>query len=193
MDKKIGAILIAVIFVVAIVGGYYGYQEYLSYTYNENLKVSSDMMNKTHETLKTVSIQNKSYDTNIQIIKDSMNYTDVAINSTQKMIGNAPDAQAKEFAELRMSNLKEMKNYEELILKVCEDMKSSGIWAVVGEMDTMTQTMDGINQRVDSNNEKISQLITATPQLKSRLMDVLGENKTKLFIDPKKSIMNSTV
>jgi chromosome segregation ATPase len=170
--------LIAVVLIVILgVGGYFGYEEYRSMSYNDNLKKSDDSWRSAKSAILQTDIETKSYDTNIEHIKAAMNSTDQAINHTQEMIDIAPDNATREFGNIRIQQYRESKKIMELYLRLVEDLQSSGIWSAYATVDTMEKEMDSINANLDSLQLQLIELIESNPDLKSRLNNVLGEGR----------------
>lgn len=182
MDKKYLALMCVAIILAVSVGGFYGFKEYQSYTYDQNLKKSDELWLNAKESIGQTDIETKSYETNIELIKDSMNKTDLAINYTQVMLSNAPDNATKEYAQIRINQYNESKKIIEMYLKFNEDLKSSGIFGVLGTMDTFNKELDKITSNLKNYQNELIKLVNSNPELKARLNKVLGENRVKEII-----------
>ncbi|HEX3014321.1 MAG TPA: hypothetical protein VHO92_08625, partial [Methanobacterium sp.] len=66
---------------------------------------------------------------------------------------------------------------EELYLKMFEDIQTSGIFAVLGYVDTMKKEMNSIQKNIETDNTQLNTLVTHDSQLKQRLIGVLGEKR----------------
>lgn len=177
LNKKILIALILVVGVIVSFGGYYAYGEYTSLKYNELLNQSDSAWLSAYNDLNQTNPETKSYEANIQLVKSAMNSTDQAISLSEQMVQNAPDKATKEYASIRLDMYKQAKKAEELYLKMFEDMQTSGIFAVLGYVDTMKKEMNSIQKNMETDNTQLNTLVTHDSQLKQRLIGVLGEKR----------------
>lgn len=177
LNKKILIALILVVVVIVSFGGYYAYGEYTSLKYNELLNQSDSAWLSAYNDLNQTNPETKSYETNIQLVKSAMNSTDQAISLSEQMVQNAPDKATKEYASMRLDMYKQAKKAEELYLKMFEDIQTSGIFAVLGYVDTMKKEMNSIQKNIETDNTQLNTLVTHDSQLKQRLIGVLGEKR----------------
>ena len=175
--------LILVIVIIIAAGGYYGYQEYQATVYDNLLNQSEssfiqikDNLNQTGEKL--------SYETNIGKIKQSINYTDQAINETAQMINVAPDNVTKKYAEIRNDQFKLVKQVEEMYLRVYEDIQTSGIFGAMNSIKTLKNETNSIGAKMSNDQNQLITLVNTNPELKQRLTQVLGEKEVKELLMP---------
>ncbi|HEX3012720.1 MAG TPA: hypothetical protein VHO92_00405, partial [Methanobacterium sp.] len=156
MNKKILIALILVVVVIVSFGGYYAYGEYTSLKYNELLNQSDSAWLSAYNDLNQTNPETKSYETNIQLVKSAMNSTDQAISLSEQMVQIAPDKATKEYASIRLDMYKQAKKAEELYLKMFEDIQTSGIFAVLGYVDTMKKEMNSIQKNIETDNTQLN-------------------------------------
>lgn len=183
INRKMWIPLILVIVVIVAAGGYYGYQEYQATAYDNLLNQSEgsfvqikDNLNQTGEKL--------SYETNIGKIKQSINYTDQAINETAQMINIAPDNVTKKYAEIRNDQFKLVKQVEEMYLRVYEDIQTSGIFGAMSSIKTLKNETNSISAKMSDDQNQLITLVNTNPELKQRLTQILGEKKVKELLVP---------
>nr|WP_319372548.1 hypothetical protein [uncultured Methanobacterium sp.] len=187
MNKGILAGIIVIIAIVAVVGGYYGYGVYQSNTYNDLLlktEGENGTLFQTGKILNETNFTTKSYETNIGNVKQAINLTDLTINQTQDMVNIAPDNTTKEYAQLRLKQYKDLRNIEEMYLKLYEDIQASGIFGAIGTISAMTNETNRLTDEMTADQNSIISLVNSNPQLKNRLNQTLGENQTKKLLEP---------
>jgi hypothetical protein len=180
MNKGLLAAIIVIIALVAVVGGYYGYGYYKSNTYND-LLVKTEGENGTlfqaGNFLNETNFTTKSYETNIQSVKQAINLTDVTINETQSMVDIAPDNATKEYAQLRLKQYKNFRQIQEMYLKLYEDIKVSGIFAAIGSVGTINNETTRLANEMNTDQNTLVNLVNSNPELKNRLYQTLGEKR----------------
>lgn len=169
--------LIVIIFAFAFIGGYFGYQQYQSYTYDDLLKKSDNSWVQAKDNLSQVNITKNSYDTNIKYIQNAMNLTDQAINQTQQLINTAPDNNTNAYAQIRLTEYQNAKKLEEYALKLNEDLKSSGIFGALAMFQNSSQDINNTSMNIAAEQNQLTELINSNPTLKQRLINVLGQDR----------------
>lgn len=183
INQKIWIPLVLVIVIIAAVGGYFGYQEYQSATYNSLLNQSESNFLQAKTSLNQTG-EKLSYETNINKIKQSMSYTDQAINETAQMISVAPDNATKKYAEIRNDQFKIAKQVEEMYLRLYEDIKTSGIFGAMSTIQTFKNETESISKKMSDDQNQLISLVNNNPELKQRLTQALGEKRVKELLVP---------
>lgn len=187
MNKGLIAGIIVIVAIVAVVGGYYGYESYKSNTYNDLLlktEGANGTLIQAGNLLNATNFTTKTYDTNIQSVKQAINLTDVTINETQVMVDIAPDNATKEYAQLRLKQYKNLRQIEEMYLKLYEDVKVSGIFGALGTISTMSNETSRLSNEIKTDQKTIIDLVNSNPQLKTRLYQVLGDKQANDLLQP---------
>lgn len=189
MDSKIIIGIIVLVGVVAIVGGYYGYETYKNNAYND-LLLETDGANGTSAQSYdlavnvTDKIDTVSYETSIKNIKNAINLNEKCINQSDEMINIAPDNATKEYAKLRKNQYINRGKIYELLLKLLEDIKANGILAASATLGTFNTESENIGKQMEKDQIALIKLVNDNPDLKKRLNEVLGEKRTKEILEP---------
>lgn len=186
-----GGVLI-VIFVVAFLGGLFGYQQYQSLTYNDLLKKADSNWIQAKGNLSQINLTSNSYDTNIKYAQNAINLTDQAINQTQQMTNIAPDNATSAYAQIRLAEYQNAKKLEEYILKINEDLKTSGIFATAALIQNSAQDINNTSLNIAAEQNQLIQLVNANPSLYQRIVNVLGQNRVNQILTPAPAQGNGT-
>ncbi len=169
--------LTVIIFVISFVGGFFGYHQYQSYTYDDLLKKSDSNWVQAKDNLSQVNITKNSYDTNIKYIKNAINLTDEAINQTQQMVNNAPDNETYAYAQIRLTQYQNARSMEEYLLKLIEDIKTNGIFVAIAFFQDNTEDINNIGLNIAAEQNQLIQVVNSNPSLNQRLVNVLGQDR----------------
>ena len=177
MDNKYIALIIVVLVVIVGLGGFFAYQEQQSSNYNNNLKKSDGFWLDARASFTQINMENESSQNNINYIKDSIDFTDQAINTTQEMFKTAPDNATKEFARIRLEQFQESKKVMGLYQQIIEKMQTSGIEGAMETAKKLETQLTTSTQKLDSLQNQLIDLANSNPSLKNRLINVLGEER----------------
>ena len=181
MNKGLLAGIIVLVAFVVVIGGYYGYGEYKSMTYNDLMKQvdgSDGSIVQARNAYNEINETTKSYETNINNVKKGMELTDQSINGTKQMMDIAPDEATFEYARIRNSQFIIMKNVEELVLRLFEEMQSGNIFTAAAYAETMNTELTNLEQQMDTEQTALVNLVNSNPELKERMISNLGESRT---------------
>lgn len=184
VKKLVFFLILVLIFIGTFFVGFFGYQEYNSYTYNNLLKQSDANWVQAKSLVDQVNLTSNSYDTNIQYLQSAENLTRQAINETQEMSNVAPDENTFAYAQLMLAEYQNALELEDYYLRVNEDLKSSGLLYAAAIVQNNTQDINDTGQNIVNEHNQLIQLVNSNPSLNNRLVNVLGQSRVNEILNP---------
>lgn len=184
LEKLVFGLILVVIFIATFFAGFFGYQQYNSYTYNNLLNQSDNNWVQAKGLVDQVNITGNSYDTNIQYLQNAENLTRQAINETQQMSNVAPDDSTYAYAQIQLAEYQNALKLEDQYLKVNEDLKSSGLLSAAAMVQNNTQSINATGQNIIVEQNQLIQLVNSNPSLNKRLVNVLGQSRVNQIMSP---------